>query len=253
MTKQEYLDKYIFHGLTNLNDGFDAEGIHYFSEEDFLQVLRRVKEMKLGILGIEPWRNGEHYGVEVFESYTEDPTDPSWYDEAMNDFRMHGEPLSYAASYFFPVDHPEVTDEETVVEDGDFETIAVYDDYQSAAFASEKLEAGGIYCFIADANTASAWNLRHAVGGMKLRVKRGHIEHALKILSEQPEPLAVDYRIETANSIDCPKCQSNNTRREPSISRKAVFITLIFGAPLPLTKMNERFKCFYCGNEWQAE
>jgi hypothetical protein len=58
MTKQEYLKKNVFYGLTNLNNGFDAAGIKYYSERDFAIVLDRVKNLRLGVTGIEPWKNG---------------------------------------------------------------------------------------------------------------------------------------------------------------------------------------------------
>lgn len=61
--EQKYLDKNVFHGLSNLNNGFDEEGIKYFSETEFQIVLERVKNLGLGITGIEPWKDGEFYGV----------------------------------------------------------------------------------------------------------------------------------------------------------------------------------------------
>ena len=60
--KGAYLDKHVFYGLTNLNDGFDAMSIKYFSETDFKIVLDRVKEFGIGITGIEPWKEREWVG-----------------------------------------------------------------------------------------------------------------------------------------------------------------------------------------------
>jgi hypothetical protein len=102
MTKEQYLYNYVFQGLTNLNTGFDAEGIKYFSEKDFEIVLDRVKKLGLGIKGIEPWKNGAYYGVEVYEDYTKDPTDSNWYMKSFERFKKRGDTLQYAATYFIP-------------------------------------------------------------------------------------------------------------------------------------------------------
>jgi hypothetical protein len=100
--EHEYLDKYVFYGLKNLNDGFDAPSIKYFSEEDFAVVLNRVKDLGLGIWGIEPWKNGEYYAVVTCESETNDPTDFNWYMKVFEDFKNHNEPLQYSATYIIP-------------------------------------------------------------------------------------------------------------------------------------------------------
>lgn len=102
LKEREFLDKNVFHDLDNLNNGFDARGIKYFSEDEFRIVLDRVKKLGLGIFGIEPWRNGEYYWVKTYEEYTSDPTDPAWYMKAFEEFKNDGEPLKYAASYFIP-------------------------------------------------------------------------------------------------------------------------------------------------------
>ncbi len=100
--KRKYLDKYVFYGLTNLNDGFDAPGIKYFSEIDFAIVLDRVKALVLGIYGLETWKDGAFHGVLVPEQGDEACTDPSWYKTAFEDFKKDGEKLQYAATYYIP-------------------------------------------------------------------------------------------------------------------------------------------------------
>lgn len=100
--KKDFLDRNIFIGLKNINDGFDAEGIKYFSEEDFEEVLKRIKKYGLGIYGIEPWKNGEFFDVLGYQDYTKDPTDSNWYFKAFKKFKEHKETLQYAASYYFP-------------------------------------------------------------------------------------------------------------------------------------------------------
>jgi hypothetical protein len=100
--KRKYLEKNIFYGLQNLNTGFDAETIKYFSEQDFEIILERVKEKGLGILGIEPWQNGGFYDVLTYEEFTNDSTDANWYIKAFEKFKADKEILQYAASYYIP-------------------------------------------------------------------------------------------------------------------------------------------------------
>lgn len=85
--KEAYLDRNVFYGLTNLNDGFDAKSIKYFSETDFKIVLDRVKELGIGIAGIEPWKDGEFYDVLAYELITDNPADPKWYLKVFEDFK----------------------------------------------------------------------------------------------------------------------------------------------------------------------
>jgi len=54
INEKAFLDKNIFQGLNNLNNGFDSQLIKYFSELEFEIVLKRVEKLGLGIYGIEP-------------------------------------------------------------------------------------------------------------------------------------------------------------------------------------------------------
>ncbi|WP_299275901.1 hypothetical protein [uncultured Psychroserpens sp.] len=98
----EFLKKNIFNGLKNLNDGFDAESIYYFSESDFEIVLNRIEKNGIAIYGIEPWFDGDYYGVKVAEEYNSLATNPNWYRKAFSEFKKSGKGLMYAASYGVP-------------------------------------------------------------------------------------------------------------------------------------------------------
>lgn len=100
--KHDFLNKHIFQGLINLNDGFDSKTIKYFSESDFRIVLDRVEKMQIGIYGIEPWLNGHYFDIAVSQDYTIDPTDPTWYRQAFEEFVSKSEHLQYSASYHVP-------------------------------------------------------------------------------------------------------------------------------------------------------
>ena len=99
---EAYLNSAVFYGLTNLNNGFDAPAILYFSEADFEIILRRIEELKLGIYGIEPWLDGKYFDTAIQEDFSDDPTNPDWYWKAFEQFKSLNLPLQYAATYFIP-------------------------------------------------------------------------------------------------------------------------------------------------------
>lgn len=98
----QYLRANVFNGLENLNNGFDAESIHYFSEPQFEIVLDRIEKKGIGVYGIEPWINGSFYDVLGFEDFNTTPSDPKWYRKAFAEFKKSGKNLMYAASYEIP-------------------------------------------------------------------------------------------------------------------------------------------------------
>ena len=100
--KIEYLKTNVFFGLKNMNDGFDADSIYYFSQSDFEIIIDRVEKLRIGIMGIEPWLNGEFYSVKIAEDYGAVPNDSKWYRKAFTEFKEDNENLLYAASYKIP-------------------------------------------------------------------------------------------------------------------------------------------------------
>ncbi len=102
--KISWLNKNIFTGLHNLNNGFDTSSIHYFSEEQFEIVLQRVERYGIGIYGIEPWYRGEFFDVLTCEKYGGDHSNPAWYYQAFEEFKQQNMELQYSASYHVP-DH----------------------------------------------------------------------------------------------------------------------------------------------------
>lgn len=99
MKKEEFLDRYIFNGLQNINNGFDVESIKYFSEKDFSIILDRVEKYGLEVYGIEPWKEGEYFDCKVWESYSSSPADATWYSTAFKSFTDKNENLQYSATY----------------------------------------------------------------------------------------------------------------------------------------------------------
>lgn len=102
MDELAFLDKFIFHGLEDINDGFDSAQIRYFSESDFRIVLERVEKLNIVIHGIEPWKDDTHYDILSSSDFGLKETDSEWYWKAYQQFIDSGENLKYAASYHVP-------------------------------------------------------------------------------------------------------------------------------------------------------
>ncbi len=102
MSKEEYLDRFVFVGLANLNNGFDAKDIRYFSSSDFATILQRVEKLGLGIYGIEPWKNGNLYDVIACNECKSCSTDPKWFWKAFTNFKEKDDDLLYSATYYIP-------------------------------------------------------------------------------------------------------------------------------------------------------
>jgi hypothetical protein len=100
--EREYLAQHVFKDLTDINDGFDAPMIKYFSQADFQVVLERVEKLGIGLHGIEPWRDGKYFKTVEFEDYGIDQFDPNWYKSAFVKLIGLGEELQYSASYDVP-------------------------------------------------------------------------------------------------------------------------------------------------------
>lgn len=92
----------LFDGLQNLNNGFDVPRIAYFSAADFAVILDRAEALGIGILGIEPWPDGEFGGCKTYEPYTDDPADASWYRLAFSEFLSEGITTHFSATYRVP-------------------------------------------------------------------------------------------------------------------------------------------------------
>tara|TARA_R110000868_G_scaffold145181_2_gene365136 strand:+ start:36927 stop:37253 length:327 start_codon:yes stop_codon:yes gene_type:complete len=99
MEQQEFLEKNVFADLKNLNENFEENPIHYFSESDFDAVLQKVEYFGIGIYTIEAFLDGKSYGVSDHEAHHKKATDSKWYKKAFLNFK-HGESgMLYSATY----------------------------------------------------------------------------------------------------------------------------------------------------------
>ncbi len=99
MEQTEFLEKNVFTDLKNMNDGFDEETIHYFSESDFETVLKQVEYFGIGVYEIKTWIKNDLFGVSSHEDRNKKATDPKWYNKAFLTFKTRQTGLLYAATY----------------------------------------------------------------------------------------------------------------------------------------------------------
>ena len=100
--EEEFLEKYVFYDLEDLNDGFDSPSIKYFSKDDFEKILDRAEFYGLKIFGIEPWPDRQFFNVRVYEEYDTLPENPEWYRDAYARFLEEGVTSYFSATYGVP-------------------------------------------------------------------------------------------------------------------------------------------------------
>jgi hypothetical protein len=98
-----FLKVHVFHGMHNLNDGYDTLNSEYFKEAEFRVVLQRCTAMGIGLYGIEPWKNGTFFDVVTLDKSIYQADDPDWYFQAFEKFVALEENLSYSASFYVPI------------------------------------------------------------------------------------------------------------------------------------------------------
>ncbi|MFK7833429.1 MAG: hypothetical protein AB8B52_09135 [Winogradskyella sp.] len=99
MTQAEFLELHVFNNLENLNDGFDTEITHCFSETDFETVLKRTQHLGIGLYTMNAYAEGESFDVASHEAYKKKATDAKWYTKAFFDFKKRQDGLVYGATY----------------------------------------------------------------------------------------------------------------------------------------------------------
>lgn len=98
MTEKEFLELNVFHGLKNVNDGYDHDSIWHFHVDDFKVVMERAEGLNLKILGIECWERAE----EKFTKYYEDYAIDKWHRKAFEELAEQYSPCIYTATFDVP-------------------------------------------------------------------------------------------------------------------------------------------------------
>lgn len=99
MEQPQFLEQYVFKGLTNVNPAKTEDAVHHFSEKDFEEVLNRCAYFGIGIYTIESFLDGESFGASVHEDFRKKATDAAWYEKAFATFRMTTPGMTYCGTY----------------------------------------------------------------------------------------------------------------------------------------------------------
>lgn len=98
MTEQAFLEKHIYKGLSNLNEGQTENPIFRFSEKDFALFLERAAYYGLRVYTIETFLDDQVHGAANHEDFRKKATDAAWYEKAFATFRLTQVGLTYSAT-----------------------------------------------------------------------------------------------------------------------------------------------------------
>jgi tetratricopeptide (TPR) repeat protein len=130
-------------------------------------------------------------------------------------------------------------------------TIATFSQAVEAHIPRARLEAEGIWAFVADEGIVTMnWLYSNVVGGVKLQVKEQDVDRAVKILGiEMEDAEFYEDEFDDEEESRCPNCNSLDIHYE-RYSKRGVFASwLILRFPLPFLK--RKWKCRKCGFEWK--
>ncbi len=129
-------------------------------------------------------------------------------------------------------------------------TIASYMDLPIAELARARLDAEGIYCYLANRHMISIdWSYSNALGGILLQVREDDEQTALEIISEDQSSVLTEIE-DTFPSIEaedyCTRCGSANLDYY-NIDKKFGALSLLLGFPI-MFFFRKRYKCNACGH-----
>ena len=138
-------------------------------------------------------------------------------------------------------------------------TIATFSYPTEAYITKSKLDAFGIWSFVADDYTVMMnWLFSNAIGGVKLQVKENDAEQARKIITSNTSVSKIEDINEKTGEF-CPSCHSPNIYYNRYNLRAFFtfwFLSYLFGSlfgfgsgfSIPFFK--RRWRCANCGYEW---
>jgi len=122
-------------------------------------------------------------------------------------------------------------------------TIAAFDTPVKASIFASRLEAEGIECFIADAETIATYGLlAGAVGGVKVQVRESDAARAAAIARQVAPSSAEGPRA-------CPRCGSTDVKRKGLSIPLAILVIVTLGVLALFFSLET--KCAQCGHEWK--
>ncbi len=95
-----YASKYLQQGLPTARQYLNDSGMRFYHADHFDVILKRVQEQRVGINGMEVWKNGEYYDVRVFEPvWGNDEYDSTWYMAAYRELRIPESAYMYMCTF----------------------------------------------------------------------------------------------------------------------------------------------------------
>mgnify|MGYP001027519847 CR=1 FL=1 len=99
MEQNDFLELHVFTGLKNVNEDFGKNPVHYFSENDFAEILKRVEQFGIGIYTIDARLSADVVETANHESFKKKATDAKWYKKAFSTFMHTQADMTYSATY----------------------------------------------------------------------------------------------------------------------------------------------------------
>jgi len=123
-------------------------------------------------------------------------------------------------------------------------TIASYTDAIEANLARGRLEAEGVYAFVADDNLVwASWSSSQMIGGVKIRVRAEDQVYASEVIASFDSG---DYALDKSTPT-CPSCGAQDTKKLDLSKRVAILVLFTMSLPLPWIS---RLKCNKCKTIW---
>jgi hypothetical protein len=126
-----------------------------------------------------------------------------------------------------------------------FAQVRSFDNYISANIMQGKLEAEGIYCYLADDNTSTIFPvLSNPIGGIKLMVAETDVTKVESILAE--------FDSAYKQTLTCPQCGSQNveyiSKSNTTNWLSAIFFWLLGNYAIAA---EQTYHCYNCGFEFE--
>jgi transposase-like protein len=120
-------------------------------------------------------------------------------------------------------------------------TVAALDTPVKASIVASRIEAEGIPCYLADAETVAVYGLlSNALGGVKVQVRRSDAARAAEIARQASAQ---------ASRPPCPHCGSRNVGRAGFSVPAAILAVLTLG--ILALFMPVRWECSACARRWR--
>ena|ERR1700689_1652159 len=126
-----------------------------------------------------------------------------------------------------------------------FVQVRSFDNYISANILQGKLEAEGIYCYLADDNISTILPIiSNSIGGIKLMVAENDVSKAESILAE--------FDSAYKQALRCPQCGSHNieyiTKSNATNWLSAIFFWILGSYAVAA---EHAYHCYNCGFEFE--